>query len=214
MNVPPDDDLDPLPLTRASLLLRLRNWEDAVSWGEFYRLYFKLVYKHGRRAGLSHVDAEEVAQDVFSCVAGSIASFAPQPNRGSFRRWLLNLTRWRVLDYRRQDDVLAPRVRAHLPDFENRAADLIEELQDPGMVEEESWEIDWRSGVLDAAMARVAKKVPAKKFQAFELFNRRHWPASQIAEELGINTTGVYLINHRLTRKLKKEVARLTKQIG
>lgn len=213
MNLPPED-LDPSLLTRASLLLRLRNWEDSVSWSEFYRLYFKLVYSQGRRAGLNHSEAEEVAQDVFHSVAESIATFSPQPTRGSFRRWLLNLTRWRVIDYRRQDDVMAPRVRARLPEHENAGTSLIESLPDPSIVEEECWEVDWRSAVLDAAMARVAKKCPAKKFQVFELYTRRHWTAAQIGRELGMNAAGVYLITHRLTRKLKKEVARLATRIG
>lgn len=213
MNLPPDD-LEPSPLTRASLLLRLRDWEDDISWEEFYRLYFKLIHRYGRRAGLNHGEAEEVAQDVFHCVAESIANFAPQPNRGSFRRWLLNLTRWRVLDYWRQEDALSRRFRARLPELENIGPSQIEALPDPGVVEEESWEIDWRSAVLEAAMARVAKEVPAKKFQAFELYNRRNWNIRKIARELGINPAGIYLINHRLTRRLKKEVARLTAKIG
>jgi RNA polymerase sigma factor (sigma-70 family) len=211
---PPADDLEPSPLTRASLLLRLRDWQDAVSWTEFYHLYFKLIYRYGRRAGLNHGEAEEVAQDVFQSVAGSIAGFAPQNNRGSFRRWLLNLTRWRVIDFRRQEDALAPRIRARLPALEDIGPGLIEALPDPAVVEEESWEIDWRSAVLEIAMQRMAKKVPAKKFQAFELYHRRHWSVSRISHELGINPAGIYLINHRMTRRLKKEVARLSSQIG
>jgi RNA polymerase sigma factor (sigma-70 family) len=213
MNLPLEN-LESLPPTRASLLLRLRNWQDSVSWSEFYHLYFKLVYSHGRRAGLNHSEAEEVVHDVFQGVAESIANFAPQPNRGSFRRWLLNLTRWRVIDYRRQDDVMAPRVRARLPELENAGVGLIETLPDPSIVEEECWEVDWRSAVLDAALARIAKKVPAKKIQAFELYTRRHWTAAEIARELGINQASVYMSNHRLTRKLKKEVAHLVAKIG
>jgi RNA polymerase sigma factor (sigma-70 family) len=213
MNLPLEN-LDPSLLTRASLLLRLRNWEDSVSWSEFYRLYFKLIYKHARRTGLNHVEAEEVAQDVFRCVAESIATFEPQPNRGSFRRWLFNLTRWRVIDYRRQEDVLAPHNRARLPELEDVGPSVIEGLPDPSLVEEASWEIDWQSAVLEVALARVAKKVPAKKFQAFELYTRCDWTAAEIGQQLGMNPAVVYLITHRLTRKLKKEVARLASRIG
>ena len=213
MNLP-QKNLDPSLLTRASLLLRLRNWEDSVSWSEFYRLYFKLIYKHARRTGLNHVEAEEVAQDVFHCVAESIANFEPHPTRGSFRRWLFNLTRWRVIDYRRQEDVLAPHVRARLPELEDIGPSQIEGLPDPSIVEEQGWEIDWQSAVLEAAMARVAKKVPAKKFQAFELYTRCNWTATQIGQQLGMSTAGVYLITHRLTHKLKKEVSRLSTRIG
>ena len=127
---------------------------------------------------------------------------------------MLNLTRWRVIDYRRQDDVMAPRVRARLPELENTGPALIETLPDPTVVEEESWEVDWRSAVLEAAMEQIAKKVPAKKFQAFDIYNRRNWPVARIAQELGLNPASIYLLNYRLTRRLKKEVARLSQQIG
>jgi RNA polymerase sigma-70 factor (ECF subfamily) len=213
MNVPPED-LEPSLVTRASLLLRLRNLDDSVSWAEFHHLYFKLVYSHCRRSGLNHGEAEEVAQDVFHGVAQSIANFAPQPTRGSFRRWLLNLTLWRVLDYRRQDDVMAPKVRARLPELENAGPSMIETLPDPSIVEEENWEIDWQTAVLEMALARLAKKVPAKKFQAFELFTRRNWTAGEIAQALGMSAANVHLITFRMTRRLKKEVARLTDKIG
>ncbi|HKB89174.1 MAG TPA: hypothetical protein VKC60_01525, partial [Opitutaceae bacterium] len=58
--------------TRASLLGRLQDWKDAGSWDEFYRLYRKLVYGLACRSGLTHVEAEEVTQDVFKRVAETI----------------------------------------------------------------------------------------------------------------------------------------------
>jgi hypothetical protein len=35
--------------TRASLLGRLRNWEDAESWEEFTRIYWRLIYNVARK---------------------------------------------------------------------------------------------------------------------------------------------------------------------
>lgn len=40
------------PPTRPSLLLRLRDVDDAESWSEFVRLYTPLVFSHCRRHGL------------------------------------------------------------------------------------------------------------------------------------------------------------------
>src|SRR3954466_7186399 len=85
-------------LTRPSLLLRVREWNDSASWEEFHRLYRRLIYGRARRAGLSHADAEDVTQDVFKRVAETIHDFESDPARGTFRGWLLNLTRWRIAD--------------------------------------------------------------------------------------------------------------------
>src|SRR4051812_4784950 len=85
-------------VTRASLLFRIRDWQDEASWEEFYRLYRKLVYSLGRRAGLSHDEGEDVVQDVFKRVAETIGAFEAKPRRGSFRTWLMTLTRWRIAD--------------------------------------------------------------------------------------------------------------------
>src|SRR4051812_4243935 len=82
--------------TRPSLLQRIGNPDDAKGWAEFYGLYRKLVFGFAMRFGLSRADAEEVTQDVFSEVAQNITKFESNPERGTFRGWLLNLTRWRV----------------------------------------------------------------------------------------------------------------------
>ena len=71
--------------TRPTLLFRLRDWEDKGSWDEFYRLYRKFVYGLARRGGLTHVEAEEVAQEVFVRVAETIKDFESNRDRGTFR---------------------------------------------------------------------------------------------------------------------------------
>ena len=101
--------------TRPSLLFRLRDWQDAASWEEFYRLYHKLVFSLAQRSGLTRVEAEDVTQDVFKRVAETIHEFESNPERGSFRAWLMNLTRWRVTDQFRKRD-RADQQRAPQPD--------------------------------------------------------------------------------------------------
>ena len=70
----------PFSLTRPSLLFRVREWNDSVSWEEFHRLYRRLIYGRARRAGLSHADAEDVAQDVFKRVAETIRDWIGLPS--------------------------------------------------------------------------------------------------------------------------------------
>src|SRR2546422_171574 len=101
MRPEPGPKPDPAPdslLTRASLLGRLKNWEDAASWEEFSRIYSRLIRGVARQAGLTEAEAKDVEQETLLCVAKTIHEFESNPERGSFKGWLLNLTRWRIAD--------------------------------------------------------------------------------------------------------------------
>ena len=63
------------PLTRPSLLARVRDLEDAEAWREFVHLYTPLVYGHCRRHGLQDADAADVAQEVMRVAAGAMPQF-------------------------------------------------------------------------------------------------------------------------------------------
>ncbi len=201
-------------LTRATLLFRLRDWQDSASWEEFYRLYNKLIYGLARRSGLAHGEAEEVTQDVFKRVAETITGFESSPNRGSFRGWLMNLTRWRIADKFRSRPVEGQQPDKKFQDNTTDLIDAMERLPDPRTAYDTVWETEWRSNLLAAALARIARHVPAKHFQAFDLYARQQWPVLRVARELGVNPASVYLISHRLTKRLKAEVARLEAQLG
>jgi RNA polymerase sigma factor (sigma-70 family) len=200
--------------TRASLLFRLRNWEDGASWENFYRLYYKLVYGLARRAGLTHDEAEDVTQDVFKRVAETIRTFESDPRRGSFRGWLMNLTRWRIADKFRDRPTEVFRAAPRWDSPGSDRTGTMERLPDPEADDAQIWEAEWQRNVLSTALTRLARRVPAKHFQAFDLYTRQQWPVRQIARELGINPATVYLIGHRLTKQLKAEVTRLKMQLG
>lgn len=198
--------------TRPSLLQRVRAWNDQSSWDEFHRLYRKLIYGLARRSGLSHVDAEDVAQEVFKRVAETIDQFESDPSRGSFRGWLMNLTRWRITNkhVRRPQHELAPAA-----DLEGGAAAVqpIDLLRDDGEAEA-LWEKEWRQHVLDAAFERLGRKASSRHIQAFDLYVRQEWPVSEVARELGMSSAAVYVVCHRLTKQLKAEVAKLKETLG
>jgi RNA polymerase sigma factor (sigma-70 family) len=196
--------------TRPSLLFKLRNWEDDASWEEFYRLYRKLVYGFSRRSGLTHEESEEVTQDVFTRVAKTIQNFESNPDKGSFRGWLMTLARWRVTDkFRGRTQA---RRASGGPESEDRTS-TVERIPDPAKAGE-VWENEWRTTILDAAMERVARRTQAKHFQIFDLHIRQQWPVLRVSRELGVNAASIYLITHRLTKQLKAEVAKLEATMG
>src|SRR5262249_8057482 len=79
--------------TRASLLLRIRDPSDRLAWGEFVGVYAPLIHAYGRRHGLQDSDAADLTQEVLCRVARASAGFEYDPARGSFRGWLLTVTR-------------------------------------------------------------------------------------------------------------------------
>src|SRR6267142_366377 len=85
-------------VTRASLLGRLKNWEDAKSWEEFAQTYSRLIRAVAFKAGLTESEAKDVEQETLLCVAKTIHEFESNPARGTFKSWLLILTRWRIAD--------------------------------------------------------------------------------------------------------------------
>jgi RNA polymerase sigma factor (sigma-70 family) len=198
--------------TRPSLLRRIRVWDDSSSWGEFHRLYRKLIYSLARRSGLNHSDAEDVAQEVFTRVAKTIDTFESDPNRGSFRGWLMNLTRWRIANNfsrRPKDEKLSRRV-----DFiGDPDSPTIERLPDEAQADA-LWEREWQQHVLEAAYERVARTASSRHYQVFDLYVRQQWPVKDVARELGISCASVYVIGHRLTKQLKSEVTKLRVKLG
>ncbi|MFT3828356.1 MAG: sigma-70 family RNA polymerase sigma factor [Opitutaceae bacterium] len=197
-------------LTRPTLLCRVRDWSDRVSWEEFHQLYRGLVYGRARRAGLSHADAEDVAQEVFKRVAETINDFDLDPARGSFRGWLMQLTRWRIADKREGLRREPPR-HSPPPQLSARTA-TIERLPAP-LPEDDEWDREWREQILALATDRLAHKVKPRHLQAFDLHVHQHWPVLRIAAELHLNPATIYVIAHRLTKQLSAEVAKIEKQL-
>src|SRR6266516_1088602 len=96
---PREEELIP---TRASLLTRLKNWQDRSSWQEFFDTYWKLIYGVARKAGLTDTEAQDVVQETMASVAKHMPTFKYDPALGSFKAWLLNMTRWRIIDQLRR----------------------------------------------------------------------------------------------------------------
>src|ERR1041385_4461701 len=83
--------------TRATLLVRLKDWQDQSSWQEFFDIYWKLIYGVARKAGLSDAEAQDVVQETLVAVSRHMPDFNYDPAIGSFKAWLLNMTRWRIV---------------------------------------------------------------------------------------------------------------------
>ena len=199
-----------LAATRRSLVDRLQNWEDRKHWQEFFDTYWKLIFSAARKSGLTETEAEEVVQETIITVAKKVGQLRYDPARGSFKGWLLHITRWRIADQFRKRQPGEDRRRSS---DNTRITATIERLPDAEAVDLDAlWEKEWQANLLAAAMQRVKKRVDAKQFQIFDCYVRKEWPAQKVAAELGVSVGQVYLARHRVTAILKKEIRALQMQ--
>ena len=82
--------------TRSSLLKRLKNWEDQDSWQEFFNTYGKLIFAVAIKAGLTEAEAQDVVQETMLVAARKLPGFDYDPVKGSFKSWLMLVTRRRI----------------------------------------------------------------------------------------------------------------------
>ncbi|MEI6210464.1 MAG: sigma-70 family RNA polymerase sigma factor [bacterium] len=193
----PDDS----PLTRITLIQRLRVQQDAHSWQEFVSHYQGYIHRLARRMGLNHHDAEETVQDVCLKAWKALPTFSYDPGKGRFRGWLWQVTanevrgRWR----NRQREV--PLVQTEEDD--------INRLPDPTETEAEKWaEEEWRAHVAGVAWRNVCNEFEERTRQVFEKLSKGTTPET-VATELGLASSSVYVYKKRVQDRLKQEIRRL-----
>jgi RNA polymerase sigma factor (sigma-70 family) len=193
--------------TRRSLVDRLANWDDQRRWQEFFDTYWKLIYSAAQKSGLTDAEAQEVVQETVITVAKKIDKLRYDPARGSFKGWLLQITRWRIADqFRKRDRAQTEGERSD----DDRQTVTIERIPDLNVIDLDAlWEREWQENLLDAAIARVKKKVDPKQFQIFDCYVRKEWPAQKVAAQLRVSMGQVYLARHRVSALIKKEVKSL-----
>lgn len=194
--------------TRKSLIAKLDNWEDQKAWDEFYKTYWRLIYAVAVKAGLR-------SDEAFDCVQETILSIAKQskknlydPEQGSFKTWLMNMTRWRINDQfrkRKKDTAMTS------GDWESdRKTAVIDRVEDPGGdMLSRLWDVEWKKNVADAALARVKAQVSPKQYQIFDCYVIKQWEAKRVQDHLNVSMAQVYLAKHRVGAVLRRELAKL-----
>jgi RNA polymerase sigma-70 factor (ECF subfamily) len=201
----PKDDSYP---TRSSLLMRLKDTRDQRSWQEFNDAYGRLIFGFARKAGLTESEAEEVVQETMISASRNLPEFRYDPKVCSFKTWLLNLSRWRVQDqFRKRLPTKA--TGAANPEDSDRTT-TIERVADPASRQlDVIWDQEWQTTLLNTALARIKPQVNPKEWQMFDLYALKEWSPRDVARALGVSVGRVYLVKHRVSARLKKEMKRL-----
>ncbi len=215
------DEKEQFARTRKSLIERLADWEDQRTWEEFYQTYWRLIYSVSTKAGLSREEAFDVVQETVLAVAKQWKKGQSyDPAKGSFKTWLMNLTRWRIADQFRnkQRNPAAMNQAGGSPggDGDPRTTGTIERIEGENGAEvlEQIWENEWKTNLSEVAMERVKKLVSPKQYQIFHAYVMKEWEVARVKAELGVSQSQVYLAKHRVGALLRKEIEALKKEFA
>lgn len=202
--------VDESPLTRASLLVQIRDGSNHVAWQEFVNLYGPVVYGFARKRGLQDADAADLMQDVLRSVSSAIGRLEYDRSQGSFRGWLFTITRNKVFNF-----LSARRIRpqASGDTSTNRMLASQPDGSDPtGINNDQSWEMEYQRRIAALAMDRVKGEFQEKTWRAFWLTAVEGVAAAEASQQIGLSPGAIYVAKSRVLARLKDEVEAMRQQ--
>jgi RNA polymerase sigma-70 factor (ECF subfamily) len=193
------------PLTRASLLVRIRDGRDHEAWRQFVELYAAVVYGFARKRGLQDADAADIMQEVLRSVASAAGRLEYDPSRGSFRGWLFTITRNKVFNF-----LAAARHRLGDGSGDTGVREKLE--AQPGRASDQdlaSWDEEYEGNLAAVAMRRVQGEVQQATWQAFWRTAVEGQNAREVGIALGMTPGAVYVARSRVLARIKDEVRQL-----
>ncbi len=183
--------------THPSLLVRVRDPQDAEAWREFDQRYRDLVLRYSCRMGLGYWDAEEVRQLVMIRLASALRQFEYDPAKGKFRGYLARVIRSALQEH------------ARLQDRQPRAmkSGELESLPDESSPTwEEAFESEWIMHHYRLALAKVRQGHQPRTLEVMDRILKGESPNS-IASSLAMKVNAIYKTKERLRNDLRDQIA-------
>ncbi len=192
--------MDETPITRPSLLVRIRDPRDERAWSEFLEIYGPLVHRLARLKGFQEADAADLTQEVFRTVASAIDQWDPDPARGSFRAWLFRIARNLMVN------LLVNQKRHPRGSGDSDMKLLLEAIPAPDGAESLLFDEEYRRRIFRWAADHVRDEFREPTWRAFWLTAVDGLPAKQVAETLGQTVGSVYIARSRVLARLKATI--------
>lgn len=187
------------PITRSSLLSRLRNPEDTDAWDQFALIYGPVIYRVGLGRGLQTADAEDLVQEVLLAVHLSLGKWLERTDRGSFRAWLVRVARNEAVDSltRRSTQAL---------NGGSEAQQKLAQLCDPHDLFS-ALDREYEQTLFRQAAESVRKEVTESVWLAFWLTSVEGYLPLEAAAKLKTSVGNIYVARSRVMSRLKEHVA-------
>lgn len=184
--------------TRLTLLLRLRDGANQLSWQEFHERYGHLLYCYARSRGAAHADAEDIVQEVELAVFKALAGFEYDARKGRFRAYLraavFHALARRATQAASKPATVDPRHFDGVAGQREAAAD-------------EVWEREWELNRLRQAVLAIAPEFDVTTMKAFEMSVLAGVPVVTVAAQLSVSKWVVYRARDRVLARLKERLA-------
>ena len=190
------------PKTRNSLLLRLRDTDDAAAWEEFVGIYQPVIVRLAMSRGLQHADADDLAQHVLVSVSHKVSEWHQDPQRGQFRTWLSRVIRNAALNMltRRKADRGMGGTSA-LALINGKTADVCSDA--------EVFDLEARREAFRWAADQVQAEFQPQTWDAFWLTAVEGLTVAESGRRTGKSVGAVYVARSRVMTRLQKKVKAL-----
>ena len=187
------------PVTRASLLLRIRDGQDKEAWRQFVEIYAPLIYGFARKRGLQDADAADLMQDVLRSIASAVGRLDYDPRRGSFRSWLYTVTRNKLYSF------LDGQRRHPRGSGDSGAQQLLEEQANPDD-SAAAWDQEYQRRLFAWAADQVRAEFQESTWQAFWQTAVEGKGPKDVARELNLSPGAVYVAKSRVIARLREKI--------
>ena len=179
--------------TRGSVILGVCQ-QDPERWGEFDAIYRPMLHGFLRKQGLPASDASDVVQDIFLKLLGKIQTYNPEQCK--FRTWLFAVAHNTLVDKARRR---ATQQKA----IDGWVATVLNSSHSDSLRMADEWVKLHRKKILAHALETVRKNTSPRAWTCFEQRILRDRPGAQIAVELDLEPSTVFVHACRVLKRVR-----------
>jgi RNA polymerase sigma factor (sigma-70 family) len=195
--------------TRQTLLEKIRDQHDETSWEDFVYYYQQYIYVVIRGMNLNHHDAEEIVQLVLLKVWDKLPDFQYDSEKGRFRGWLCRVTGNIVKNYLRSRKSQITRVEKMQQREEENYLNSVS-LPEIDFIATREWE----NYIANMAWNNIEESFTENVKECFLLMADDDVTVTDIATQMGISESSVYVYKKRVQDRLFAEINRLENDLG
>jgi RNA polymerase sigma-70 factor (ECF subfamily) len=184
--------------TRQSLLLRAQNGEETC-WRDLTGLYRPLIIGWLTRQGVPASDLDDLSQDILLSVVKHLPGFQHSGRRGAFRTWLRTIVCSRTADYWRAINA------GTAASGGSGATAALHQIADPDSDLNRQWDQEHDNYVLHCLLDLVELEFEPNTLRAFHRLALDGASGAEVAEELGLSVSAVYVAKSRVMQRLRQE---------
>lgn len=178
-------------LTRASLLIQIRDPGNRSAWQEFDDIYRPMLKRLALARGLDAADADDITQQCMAAVHNHIKSFEYDPAKGRFKAWIRTLANNRIRNLR----------RGRRP---YQAEDDFDRTEGHEQAPDEVFDRIWMETHLQFCFRKIEAELGQADFLAFKRYVIDEKPVAEVCRELGFTPGRLYKIKWRVTRRMRE----------